>query len=81
VTAAINDSKPSAGELMVENTLAYGRKMGSSTEAHGLLLKSATQSALETGDKTQTTWQYDSRGYPISKTRKTYSSEPDVVTQ
>lgn len=80
-TPSYTDTKPSTSDLIVESTLAYGREIGSSTEAHGLLLKSTTQSALDVDDKTQTTWQYDSRGYPTSKTRKTYSSEPDVVTQ
>lgn len=80
VSPAINDSEPSASNRILERNFRYGRVIGTDEEAHGLLLLSTTQSDLNANDKTETSWTYTTKGFAESRTQKTFTSAPDIVT-
>jgi YD repeat-containing protein len=80
LSAALNEIEPAAGEKVLEVVNFYGRELLGGVEAHGLLKKVATSSPLNSSDKTETNWQFNSRGFPTSRTQKTFTTTADVTT-
>ncbi|MEM0966556.1 MAG: RHS repeat-associated core domain-containing protein [Verrucomicrobiota bacterium] len=80
VNPAINALEPSATDRIQERTFRYGRVIGTGEEAHGLLLRSTSQSDLDVDDKTETSWTYSAKGFAETRTQKTFTSAPDIVT-
>lgn len=78
---ALNSSEPSSADLISQTVNSYGQATAGGLQAHGLLKKLASSSPLDTDDKTETSWQFDARGYPTSRTQKTFTATADVVTQ
>jgi RHS repeat-associated protein len=80
VSPTLDDSEPSLSNKIVETSFQYGQVVEADAEAHGLLLKKASQSNLDTDDKSETTWTYTAKGFPATRTQKTLTTAPDIVT-
>ncbi|QYY34820.1 DUF6531 domain-containing protein [Ruficoccus sp. ZRK36] len=80
VSPTLDDSEPSLSNKIVETSFQYGQVVEADAEAHGLLLKQASQSSLDTDDKSETTWTYTAKGFPATRTQKTFTTAPAVVT-